>query len=131
MSKLNVDTTVITKEGVLSEKEFPRELKRSVGRWMVVSIAADLLKAHRIGIRNLKEHLSRKFLSEILVITDRGTPVSVNLPYSDVLELVDILDELADLETTATVDEGRRAVKAGAKSVPVSNLFNRIRAKRK
>jgi len=98
---------------------------------MAVSIAADLLKAHRIGIRNLKKHLSTKFLSEILVVTDRGTPISVNLPYSDVLELIDILDELADSETTATIDEGRRAIKAGAKGVPVSNLFNRIRAKRK
>jgi len=96
-----------------------------------VSIATDLLKAHRIGIRNLKEHLSTKFLSEVLVITDRGIPISVNLPYSDVLELMDILDELADLETTATIGEGRRAIKAGAKGVPVSNLFDRIKAKHK
>jgi len=98
---------------------------------MAVSIAADLLKAHRIGIRNLRENLSTKFLSEVLVITDRGTPISVNLPYSDVLELIDMLDELTDLETRATVDEGRRAIKAGAKGVSVSSLFSRIRAKRK
>jgi len=98
---------------------------------MAMSIATDLLKAHRIGIRNLKEHLSTKFLSEILVITDRGTPISVNLPYSDVLELMDILDELADLETVATIGEGRRAIKAEAKGIPVSNLFDRIRAKHK
>jgi hypothetical protein len=98
---------------------------------MAVSIATDLLKAHRIGIRNLKEHLSTKFLSEILVITDRGTPISVNLPYSDVLELMDILDELADSETVATVDEGRRAIEAEAKGIPVSDLFDRIRAKHK
>ena len=96
-----------------------------------MSIAADLLRAHHIGIRDLKGHLSTKFLDEILIITDRGTPVSVNLPYSDVLELIDIVDELADLETMATVAEGRKAVKAGAKGIPVSNLFDRIRAKRK
>ena len=98
---------------------------------MAMSIATDLLKAHRIGISNLKEHLSTKFLSEILVITDRGTPISVNLPYLDVLELMDILDELADLETVATIDEGRRAIKAEAKGTPVSDLFDRIRAKHK
>ncbi len=96
-----------------------------------MSIATDLLRAHHIGIRDLKEHLSTKFLDEILVITDRGTPVSVNLPYSDVLELIDILDELADVEAMATIAEGREAIKAGAKGIPVSNLFDRIRTKHK
>jgi len=96
----------------------------------MVSIATNLLKAHHIGIRDLKEHLSTKFLNKFLVITDRGTPVSVNLPYSDMLELTDILDELADLETIADVQNGREAIKAGAKSISVSNLFNKIRKKR-
>ena len=96
-----------------------------------MSIAYDLLKANHVGIRDLKEHLSTELLKSLLVITDRGTPISVNLPYSDVLELVDILDELADLETIQTVSEGRKAIKAGAKGVPVSNLFKRIRAHRR
>lgn len=96
-----------------------------------MSIAADLLKAHHIGIRDLKEHLSTKFLNETLVITDRGTPVSVNLPYSDLLELIDILDELSEPETIKAVQEGRKAIKAGTKGTPVSTVFNRIRTKRK
>lgn len=96
-----------------------------------MSVATDLLKARHIGVRNLKEHLSTKFLKELLVITDRGTPVSVNVPYSDVLELTDILDELSDSETITTIQGGRKAVKAGAKGIPASNLFNKIRAKRK
>ena len=96
-----------------------------------MTVATDLLKAQHIGLRGLKEHLSTKFLNEILVITDRGIPVSVNLPYSDMLELMDILDELADLKTIVTIDEGRKAIKAGVKGIAVSNLFKRIRAKRK
>ena len=96
----------------------------------MVSIATNLLKAHHIGIRDLKEHLSTKSLNKFLVITDRGTPVSVNLPYSDMLELTDILDELADLETIADVQNGREAINAGAKSISVSTLFNKIRKKR-
>jgi hypothetical protein len=96
-----------------------------------MSIAADLLKANHIGIRDIKEHLSTRLLKDILVITDRGTPVSVNLPYSDVLELVDILDEVADLETMATVSEARKAIKGGAKGIPVANLFNKIRTRRR
>lgn len=96
-----------------------------------MSIATDLLKAKHIGIRVLKNHLSKKFLKSFLVITDRGVPVSVNLPYSDVLELIDIIDELSDLETIETIQEGREAIKAGAKGISVSNLFKRIRLKRK
>lgn len=96
-----------------------------------MSIAAELLKAPHVGIRDIKEHLSRRLLKDMLVITDRGAPVSVNLPYSDVLELIDIMDELTDLETVATVQEGRKALQEGAKGVPVTQLFKRIRAKRK
>jgi len=96
-----------------------------------MSIAADLLKANHVGIRDIKEHLSTRLLKDILVITDRGTPVSVNLPYSDVLELVDIIDEAADLETMATVSEARKAIKGGAKGILVADLFNRIRKQRR
>ncbi|MDI6751435.1 MAG: hypothetical protein QME07_01040 [bacterium] len=51
--------------------------------------------------------MSTKLLDEVLIITDRGTPISVNLPYSDLLELVDIIDELSDSETIASVQEGK------------------------
>lgn len=96
-----------------------------------MGIATDLLKANRVGIRDLKEHLSGEFLNETLVITDRGTPVSVNLPYSDVLELMDILDELSDPGTVKAVQEGRKAIKAGVEGIPVSKVFDKIRTKRK
>ena len=96
-----------------------------------MSTAVDLLKAERIGVRDLKAHLSAKLLNNLLVITDRGNPVSVNLPYSDVLELIDILDELSDLETIKTIAEGREVIKSGSEGIPVSNLFDSIRAKRK
>ena len=92
-----------------------------------MSIATDLLKAQHIGIRDLKEHLSKVNLERPLVITDRGQPVSVNLPYEDIMELVDILDELTDPQTIATIIEAREAVKAGAKGIPVSKLFKKLR----
>ena len=95
-----------------------------------MSIAVDLLKADRIGVRDFKEHLTTKLLNNLLLITDRGNPVSVNLPYQDVLELVDILDELTDIETLKTIAEGREAIKTGSEGIPVSNLFNNIRATR-
>lgn len=96
-----------------------------------MSIATDLLKAEHVGIRDIKEHLSTRLLKDILVITDRGIPVSVNLPYSDVLELVDIIDEVTDLETVAMVSEARKAIREGLRGVAVANLFKRIRARHK
>lgn len=95
-----------------------------------MSLATNLLKASHIGIRNLKKYLSTKLLDELFVITNRGTPVSVNIPYSDALELIDILDELADLETITAVEEARKAIRTGVTVIPVSDLFNRIRKKR-
>lgn len=94
-----------------------------------MSIATDLLKANHMGIRDLKERLSAKLLEQVLVITDRGIPMSVNLPYSDVLELTDIIDELSDSETLAAIAEGRKAISQGAKGIPVSSLFKKIRKK--
>lgn len=96
-----------------------------------MSISTDLLKSQRIGIRDLKEHISTRFLKGIIIITDRGTPVSVNLPYSDVLELMDILDELADIDVIRGVARGRESINKGAKGISVSKLFRRIRAGRK
>jgi len=97
-----------------------------------VSIATDILKSHHIGIRDLKEHLSKLLKrNEPLVVTDRGTPVNVILPYSDMLELMDILDEVSDLETLQAIQEGRKAIKAGAKGILVSKLFSKIKSKRK
>lgn len=94
-----------------------------------MSIATDLLKAEHVGIRDLKEHLSAKLLEKVLIITDRGTPMSVSLPYSDVLELTDIIDEISDYETLTTIKEGRQAIRKGAEGIPVSHLFKRIRSK--
>jgi len=62
-----------------------------------MGIATDLLKADHIGIRELKKKLSASFLKKPLIITDRRMPVSVNLPYSDMLELIDILDEESNI----------------------------------
>lgn len=96
-----------------------------------MSVSTDLLKARRIGVRDLKAHLSGAYLNKVLVITDHGTPVSINVPYEELLELVDLLDEISDAETVETIAEGRRAIKAGAKGLSASKIFKEIRAKRK
>ncbi len=87
----------------------------------------DILKANHLGVRELKQNLSSKILHEPLVITDHGKPVSVNLPYDQILDLLDMLDELSDPATMKLVYEGKVAIKAGAKGIPVSNLFEKMR----
>ena len=97
-----------------------------------MGIAINLLKAPHVGVRDLKENLS-KFLRDKtpLVITDHGQPVDVILPYAAIMNLVEIIDEITDPRTIKTVLEGKKAVKSGAKGVAVSGLFNAVRAKRK
>lgn len=96
-----------------------------------MKIAIDLLKASHVGIRELKGNLTTGLLKRPLVITDRGVPVSVSLPYSDLLELMDILDEISDPQTVATVQEGKEAIRKGNAGIPVSYLFRKIREHRK
>ena len=96
-----------------------------------MSVSTDFLKARHVGVRDFKSHLSKIYLNRVLVITDRGNPISVNVPYEELLELVDMLDEMSDAETSKTVEEGRKAIRAGAKGVPVSEIFKKVRARHK
>lgn len=91
-----------------------------------MNIAAALLRAPHTGIKQLKDHLSAKYLTKLRIITDHGEPISVALPYNEVLEMIDIIDELSDQQTLKIVQEGRAAIKAGAKGIPVSQLFDKI-----
>ena len=96
-----------------------------------MTIATAILKAPHRGIRDLKEHLSKALLKKFLVVTDHGKPISVNLPYEEVMELLDIIDELSDSKTIEAVIEGRQAVSKGAEGIPVSKVFNKIRTENK
>lgn len=97
-----------------------------------MTIAGMLLRAPHIGIRELKTNLSRLLKKgNPLIVTERGVPVEVMLPYSDIVEIAELIDEATDLETLRAVQEGRLAVKAGIKGVPVSRIFNKIRKKRR
>lgn len=85
-----------------------------------MEIALDLLKAKHVGVRELKDGLSSFFKKDApLVVTEHGVPSRVIVPYDDMLELLDIIEEIDDRETSALVAEGRRAVRKGAKGIPV------------
>ena len=91
-----------------------------------MSIATSILKSPHVGIRDLKIHLSSLLKKGSLIVTERGKPVNVILPYSDMIELLDMLDEITDPETIKTIQEGRKAISRGVKGIPVSNVFKKL-----
>jgi hypothetical protein len=93
---------------------------------------ASLLRAEHVGIRDLKIRLSA-FLdkNKPLVVTARGKPRHFVVPYEEMLEIVDILEEASDPRLVAEVERARRAYKAGH-GVPLhlSDLRRKLRLKR-
>lgn len=97
-----------------------------------MTVATALLNAKYVGIRDLREHLSKRLKgSKVIVVTEHGTPTKVILSYQDVVELIEVLDELRDQTAIQAVQEGRKAVRVGAEGIPVNRLFSQIRAARK
>ncbi len=100
-------------------------------RSKIVSISTNILKSPHVGIRDLKINLSSFLKKGSLIVTDRGTPINVILPYSDVMELLDMLDEVTDAETIKTIREGRMAIRTGTKGIPVSNVFGKTKTRKR
>ncbi len=83
-----------------------------------MTISKALLRAKSVGVRKFRNGASRFIRkNEFLIITEHGTPASVLLPYNDVLEIVDILEELEDKKLVKAIVEGRRAIRKGTKGV--------------
>lgn len=95
-----------------------------------MTIAQVLLRAKNIGVRNVRDTLSKLVRTkQLCVITEHGHPASVLLPYDDMLELADIMDELQDEKTIQAVLEGRKAIARGAKGIDVEEAFKQVRKK--
>jgi PHD/YefM family antitoxin component YafN of YafNO toxin-antitoxin module len=91
-----------------------------------MSLEKDLLKAKSVGVRGFRDKLSKLMrTNEIFIVTDHGDPKSVLMPYDDVLEIVDILDELRDKDAVKAVIQGRKAVERGAKGIPAEEVFKK------
>ena len=89
-----------------------------------MTISNALLRAKSIGVRKFRDSVSRLIRThQFLVITERGTPASVLVPYNDILEIADVLEELEDKEVIKTIAEGRRAIHRGAKGILASAIF--------
>lgn len=90
-----------------------------------------LLKAKQIGVRNCKNKLSSVIKSnEIFIVTEYGHPKSYILPYEDMAEIADILEEMQDKNLMRTVKEARQAIRSRKRGIPVIDVIKRVRAKR-
>lgn len=97
-----------------------------------MTVTTALLNARYIGVRDLREHLSKRLKDKkAIVVTEHGTPTKVILSYQDVIELIEVLDEFQDKASVQAVQEGRKAIQAGNEGIPVSRLFNQIRESRR
>ena len=91
-----------------------------------MTLGKALLKARTIGVRNFRNKVSKLMRThEMFVVTEHGSPTSVLLPYEDVLEIVDVLDELQDKGAIKAVARGRKAVRRGVKGVLASKALKK------
>ena len=85
-----------------------------------------LLRARTIGVRKFRDNLSRFMrTNDMFVVTEHGNPTSVLLPYDDVMEIVDVLEELNDRDTVKLVAQGRRAISRGVKGISAEKVFKK------
>lgn len=89
---------------------------------MAMTTAGMLKEGKHIGVRKLRENLSRVLASpKPYFVTDHGKPVSAVLPYEVFLELLEVLEELKDKTLIQEIAQGRKESREGG-WVPLSRL---------
>lgn len=97
-----------------------------------MTFSAMLLKAPHVGVREFKSNLSKFIKTKSpFIVTDRGLPVEVMIPYPEIVEIAELMDEATDSGTLRAVQEGRSAIKNKTKGASVSMLFDKIKKKNK
>lgn len=87
---------------------------------------SSILKSKHIGVKSFRTHLSELIRTrKSYIITDRGEPQEAVIPYEDLIELVEELEELSDPNLVAQIAEGREAYKKGGWK-PVSSLWEKL-----
>ena len=94
-----------------------------------MSLATDLLRAEPIGVRELKNRLSAVLKRQKpRVITEHNRPKHFLVPYEDMVEIAEILEELSDPKLLKQIAEGRKDYGKG-KSVPLEKLAKDLKLK--
>ena len=90
-------------------------------------IASSLLrKAKPVNVREAQAQLSKLIRSKSpSMVLSHGKPVSFLVPYEDMLDLVDTLDELKDKKLLSEIERSRSEYAQG-KEVPAERLFKKM-----
>ncbi|MEE8493809.1 MAG: hypothetical protein V3S25_07175 [Nitrospirales bacterium] len=89
--------------------------------------AASLLrKAKPVNVREAQATLSRLIRSKSpSMVLSHGKPVSFLVPYEDMLDLLDMLEELKDAKLLQEIARARSEYASG-KAVPAGRLFKKL-----
>ena len=89
-----------------------------------MTFAQKILRSEHVGVKQLKNNLSEYLKDKnSVVVTNRGTPTNVILPYDEAMDLIDLVEELSDPELIQTIQEGREAIAQGAAGIDVDKAF--------
>lgn len=85
-----------------------------------------LRKAKPVNVREAQAQLSKLIHSKSpSMVLSHGKPVSFLVPYEDMLDLVETLDELKDKRLLGEIERAR-AEYAQGKAVPAERIFKKL-----
>ncbi len=85
-----------------------------------------LRKAKPVNVREAQAQLSKLIKSkEPSMVLSHGKPVSFLVPYEDMLDLVETIDELKDKKLLQEIEQARKEYVEG-KDVPAEHLFKKM-----
>ena len=87
-----------------------------------MNLSTEVLKSEHLGIKDLKIGLNKLKLSKWFIATSDNKPISVNVPYNDFLEMMELIDDLQDNHLVQSIKEGRNAIAKNSKGFASSYL---------
>lgn len=91
-----------------------------------MSTASLLRKAKPVNVREAQAQLSKLIRSKSpSMVLSHGKPVSFLVPYEEMLDLVETLDELKDTKLLREIERARTEYAQG-KAVPAERLFKKL-----
>jgi antitoxin (DNA-binding transcriptional repressor) of toxin-antitoxin stability system len=91
-----------------------------------MTTAALLRKAKPVNVREAQARLSKLISSKMpSLVLSHGKPVSFLMPYDEMLDLVEMLEDLKDQKLLKEIAKARTEYAQG-KAIPVERMFRRM-----
>lgn len=86
-----------------------------------------ILRAEHLGIKEFKTHICQILkANKPQIITDHGRPRQFVIPYEEMIEIVEVLEELSDPEFLKEIQQARKFCKKNKESIPASKLWREM-----